>query len=182
VLGDIRRELDEIVADERAGVERRLDEAATRGEAAEPGEAAASEAAADEDAQLRSMLRAAAARRLDQLDALPPDVGERIRGLQEYDFLEPARERFDALVNGPPQVLDQYVSGMSPGDPVDEPEDLAANRRWCATNELIRERFGSSDRTRPVPGNGSFRAPGPSTTSSTSWRSAWRPCSRSCGR
>ena len=35
-------------------------------------------------------------KRLDQLDALPADVGERIRGLEEYDFLEPeARERFD---------------------------------------------------------------------------------------
>ena len=59
VLGDIRRELDEIVAEERAGVERRLDEASTTEDNEAP-----------ED--LRSMLRDVAAKRLDQLDGLPP--------------------------------------------------------------------------------------------------------------
>ena len=64
VLGDIRRELDEIVAEERAGVERRL------------------ERPADEapDADTARVARDLAARRLDRLDALPPDLGERIRG------------------------------------------------------------------------------------------------------
>ena len=77
VLGDIRQQLEEIVGDERAGVERRLDQASrTDGE--------------DVPDDLRQMLRDAAARRLDQLDALPPDIGERIRGLQDYDFMEPA--------------------------------------------------------------------------------------------
>ena len=87
VLADIRRELEEIVAEERAGIERRLDEALDGRRRPTPDEPA------------RSMLRDVAARRLDQLDALPPDVGGRIRGLQDYDFLEPeARERFDELV------------------------------------------------------------------------------------
>src|SRR6476469_205701 len=53
VLGDIRRELDEIVAEERAGVERRLDDASRAGDA---------------DADLRDMLRDVSAKRLDQLD------------------------------------------------------------------------------------------------------------------
>ena len=59
------------------------------------------------------MLRDVAAKRLDQLDGLPADIGERIRGLQDYDFLEPAaRERFDELVERlRAQVLDQYVAG-----------------------------------------------------------------------
>ncbi|HEX2755953.1 MAG TPA: hypothetical protein VHM48_10840, partial [Candidatus Limnocylindrales bacterium] len=115
VLGDIRREIDEIVTEERTGVERRLDEAARPG-------------ASDEDARLRSMLRDAAARRLDQLDALPSDIGQRIRGLQDYDFLEPnARERFDDLVKRlQGQVLDQFVSGMSDAIRSMSPKDLAA--------------------------------------------------------
>ena len=110
VLGDIRRELDEIVDEEHAGVERRLDEASS-----------ADAEGATED--LRSMLRDVAARRLDQLDALPADVGERIRGLQDYDFLEPhARERFDELVKKlQGQVLDQFVAGHVRGDQVDAP-------------------------------------------------------------
>ena len=133
VLGDIRRELDEIVAEERAGVERRLDDASKSGDA-------------DED--LRAMLRDVAARRLDQLDGLPPDLGERIRGLQDYDFLEPnARERFDELVKRlQGQVLDQFVSGMSDAIQSMTPEDLAANREMVRDlNELIRERIGGGD-------------------------------------
>ena len=132
VLGDIRREIDEIVAEERMGVERRLDEAARP----------------DQDAHLRAMLRDAAARRLDQLDALSPDIGERIRGLQEYDFLEPnARTRFDELVKHlRGQVLDQFVSGMSDAIRSMSREDLAANREMVRDlNELIRERIGGGE-------------------------------------
>jgi len=133
VLGDIRRELDEIVGEERTGVERRLDDASKTGDA-------------DED--LRAMLRDVAAKRLDQLDGLPPDLGERIRGLQDYDFLEPnARERFDELVKRlQGQVLDQFVSGMSDAIQSMTPEDLAANREMVRDlNELIRERIGGGD-------------------------------------
>ena len=94
------------------------------------------------------MLRDVAARRLDQLDALPPDVGERIRGLQDYDFLEPgARERFDDLVKRlQQQVLDQYVAGMSDAIRSMTPEDLAANREMVRDlNDLIRERMAGGD-------------------------------------
>jgi uncharacterized protein with von Willebrand factor type A (vWA) domain len=134
VLGDVRRELEEIVAEERAGVERRLDQAAKTD--------------VDVADELRAMLRDAAARRLDQLDRLPPDVGERIRGLRDYDFLEPnARERFDELVKRlQGQVLDQFVSGMSEAIRSMSPEDLAANREMVRDlNELIRERIGGRD-------------------------------------
>ena len=178
VLGDIRRELDDIVAEERSGVERRLDEASRapgdpsdRGEPGErgaPQDSAGSEpkgpsqvgepsgarepspTAGDklDDAALRSMLRDVAARRLDQLDGLPSDIGERIRGLQDYDFLEPnARERFDELVKRlQGQVLDQFVAGMSDAIQSMTPEDLAANREMVRDlNELIRERIGGGD-------------------------------------
>ena len=94
------------------------------------------------------MLRDVAARRLDQLDGLPGDLGERIRGLQDYDFLEPpARERFDELVKKlQGQVLDQFVSGMSEAIRSMSPEDLAANREMVRDlNELIRERIGGGD-------------------------------------
>ena len=135
VLGDIRRELEEIVAEERAGVERRLDEASRTDGGETPDD-------------LRSMLRDVSAKRLDQLDGLPPDVGERIRGLQDYDFLEPnARERFDDLVKRlQGQVLDQFVEGMSEAIRTMSPEDLAANREMVRDlNELIRERIGGGD-------------------------------------
>jgi hypothetical protein len=89
VLADVRRELDEIVADERAGVEQRLDRAAGK-QAPPPAEAPDGAPPSGEepvDPALRAMLRDAAAKRLDQLDELPPDVGGRIRSLEEYDFM-----------------------------------------------------------------------------------------------
>ncbi|HEX5148945.1 MAG TPA: hypothetical protein VFW02_07685, partial [Candidatus Limnocylindrales bacterium] len=136
-LADVRQELEEIVAEERTGVQRRLDEASRAGE---PGE--------DGQPDLRAILRDVAARRLDQLDALPPDVGDRIRGLQEYDFLEPgARGRFDELIKRlRQQVLDQYVAGMSEAIGSMTPDDLAANREMIRDlNELIRERIGGGN-------------------------------------
>ena len=142
VLGDIRRELEEIVDEERTGVQRRLDDASRA-----PTDPSDAGLAADQS-DLREMLRDVAAKRLDRLDALPDDVGERIRGLQDYDFLEPgARDRFDELVKRlQQQVLDQFVAGMSDAIRSTTPEDLAANREMVRDlNALIRERIGGGD-------------------------------------
>lgn len=132
VLGDVRRELEDIVAEERAGVERRLER---------PAEAAP-------DPGVAAMVRDMGARRLDQLDALPSDVGDRIRELREYDFLEPAaRRRFDELIERlSTQVLDQFVAGMGEAVRSMTPEDLAANREMVRDlNELIRRRIGGEE-------------------------------------
>ena len=170
VLGDIRRELEEIVEQERAGVERRLERSGERPNQAAPdpadspaadAKAGASDSpidlgapsasdpdAAGTDPALQKLLRDVAAKRLDQLDALPRDVGGRIRELREYDFLEPdARTRFDELVERlGKQVLDQFVGGMSDAIRSMTPEDLAANREMVRDlNELIRERIGGRD-------------------------------------
>ncbi len=172
VLGDIRRELGEIVEQERAGVQERLDRAATDAPSPDLGE----------------MLRDAAAKRLDQLDALPDDVGERIRDLRDYDFMESAaRERFDALVERlTAQVLDQFVQGMGEAIRSTTPEDLDANREMVRDlNELIRQRIGGvePDVATSWPSTAaSSRARPRSTTSWTSSPSAWPPCSRSCAR
>ncbi|MDQ2965584.1 MAG: VWA domain-containing protein, partial [Chloroflexota bacterium] len=141
VLADVRQELEGIVAEERAGVERRLESASQDGS-----EAGAAPEAGDQG--LRDMLRDVAAKRLDQLDALPPDVGGRIRGLEEYDFLEPgARQRFEDLVQKlRKQVLDQYVAGLSEAIQGITPEDLAANREMVRDlNQLLQERLAGRD-------------------------------------
>ena len=133
VLADVRRELEEIVAEERAGIERRLDDAA-----ATPPDGTAV------DPSLRAMLRDAAARRLDQLEALPRDVGGQIRGLEEYDFMEPdARERFEALTERlRRQTLDRFVEGLSETIQGTTPEDLQANRDMVRDlNSLLEERL-----------------------------------------
>ena len=132
VLADVRQELEEIVAEERAGIERRLDTAAA------PSDDAAV------DPSLRAMLRDAAARRLDQLEALPRDVGGQIRGLEAYDFMEPpARERFEALTERlRKQTLDRFVEGLSEAIQGTTAEDLQANRDMVRDlNSLLEERL-----------------------------------------
>ena len=132
VLGDIRRELEEIVAEERAGVERRLDRAAA--EAPDP-----------DTARVAQDL---ASKRLDRLDGLPADIGERIRDLREYDFMEPEpRRRFEELVERlGKQLLDQFVEGMSDAIRSMTPEDLAANREMVRDlNAMIRERLAGGE-------------------------------------
>jgi uncharacterized protein with von Willebrand factor type A (vWA) domain len=133
VLGDVREELDEIVAGERRGIERRLAEM---------------EAQPKENDQLRRMVADMAARREAALDALPQDAGGRIRGLQEYDFLEPSsRERFDALLERlRKQMLDTYFHGLSDQIKGMTPETLAANREMVRDlNRLLQERLEGRD-------------------------------------
>ncbi|HEX2755644.1 MAG TPA: VWA domain-containing protein [Candidatus Limnocylindrales bacterium] len=145
VLADVRQELDEIVAQERAGIERRLDEAATPSKPAPPDASSTSSSnATSADAALRAMLRDAAARRIDQLDALPRDVGGRIRKLEEYDFMEPAaRDRFNTLTEKlRKQTLDRFVDGLSEAIQGTTPEELDANRDMVRDlNSLLEERL-----------------------------------------
>jgi uncharacterized protein with von Willebrand factor type A (vWA) domain len=169
VFADVRRELDEIVATERAGIERRLDRAARPddggandrraadgrpdGQASdeETGSAApdaASSPSAEEQAALRRMLRDTAARRLDRLDSLPKDVGARIRGLEDYDFLEPsARAKYDELVERlRGAMLDRYVQGMADAIKGMRPEQLAESREMVRElNQLLGERLAGGD-------------------------------------
>ena len=139
-LADVRQELDEIVEAERAGVQQRLDAGAepdAEGNRADPA--------------LERMLREIAAKRLDTLDALPPDVGARIRGLGDYDFMDPsARERFEALVDRlRGTVLDRLSEGLADAVKGMRPEDLAAQRSMVQDlNRLLAKRLSGDEPSR----------------------------------
>jgi uncharacterized protein with von Willebrand factor type A (vWA) domain len=130
VLDELRHELDEIVATERRGLERRL-----AGRAGDDGV---------QDDQLAGMASSLAARRQEQLTALPGDVAGRMRALSDYDFLEPAaRERFEKLVDRlRKQVLDSYFAGLSDAIGRTTPDALAANRDMVRDlNRLLQQRL-----------------------------------------
>jgi uncharacterized protein with von Willebrand factor type A (vWA) domain len=137
-LAEVRRELDEIVAQERAGVQRRLDQT-------EPGyEPAGDEPSAAPDPELAGMLRRIAARNLETLDQLPPDVGGRLRGLQEYEFLDgEARQRYADLVDRLRRsTLERYTQGLADAVRGMQPEDLAAQRAMVRElNDLLARRL-----------------------------------------
>ena len=176
VLGDIRRELDEIVAEERSGVERRLDEA--------------SRADADaSDASLREMLRDVAARRLDQLDGLPADVGERLRSPPGLRLPGAGRARPVRGARGAASRPDaRPVRGRHVrGDPLDAPRGPRRQPRDGARPQRAHPR--ADRRRRPgrprVPRQARPVLPGRrarSTTSSTSSPRGWPRCSRCCAR
>ncbi len=169
VLGDVRRQLDDIVAEERAGAERRLAEGAKRppdaGEGAkrppdasarptpdatgdpppDGGDGSPGEMTSDD---LRRMARELAARRIERLDALPNELGPRIRQLSDSDWLEPdARRRFDELVESLRRTaLDQVAEGMADTIRGLTPEDLAANREMVRDlDRLLQERLAGGD-------------------------------------
>ena len=83
VYDDIARQLDEVVDQEREGIDRRVDEAAPVGRPAPRGAA-------------RTSSRSSAARSSTQL---PPDLAGRVQELQQYDWMDDAaRQRFEELM------------------------------------------------------------------------------------
>jgi uncharacterized protein with von Willebrand factor type A (vWA) domain len=133
VLSDIREELNEIVTTERRTVERRL--------TSPPDDAQA-------DPSLQELAASLAQRRQDQLAALPEDVPGRIRGLSDYDFMDPdARDRFETLLDKlRRQVLDAHFAGLSDAIKNVTPESLAANREMVRElNALLQERLAGGD-------------------------------------
>ena len=140
-LADVREELREIVDEERATVQRRLDESVPGAEGSDP------EAGAP-DPELQAMLRSIAAKRLDSLDSLPPDVGARVRALQDYDFLDgDARRRFDELVDRlRSSMLDRMSQGLADAVKGMKPEDLAAQREMVRDlNDLLGKRIAGQE-------------------------------------
>jgi uncharacterized protein with von Willebrand factor type A (vWA) domain len=134
VLSDIRQELDEIVVTERRAVERRL--------------AAPGSVDKQPDPSLQQLAASLAQRRQEQLESLPEDVPGRIRGLSNYDFMDPeARDRFESLLDRlRRQVLDAHFAGLSDAIKNVTPENLAANREMVRElNSLLQERLAGGD-------------------------------------
>ncbi|MDQ3044376.1 MAG: VWA domain-containing protein, partial [Chloroflexota bacterium] len=122
ILDDIRQKLGEVLRTEREGIARRLAEHPS--EPATPEASAPSESekpawgaesgqsgsgdttgsgldgeAGPETRELQKMLERIAERKLEQLASLPSDPGGAIRGLHDYEFLDPdARRLFQELV------------------------------------------------------------------------------------
>lgn len=130
-LDDIKRKLDEVVATERAGIERRLGE--TR-QGAKRG---------DVPRELAEKFERLAARNTQALDKLPPDPAGRIRDLQQYDFVDPeAKRKFDELLDSlRQQMLQPFMQGMQSALKNMRPEDIARLREMLQDlNRMLRER------------------------------------------
>jgi uncharacterized protein with von Willebrand factor type A (vWA) domain len=99
VTDDLRRRLDDIVQRERHALDERLAATRQRLDHLPSGETpAAAQQRANEERVIRDMEELVSERR-DLLDNLPPGLGDTIRQLQQYDFIDrQAREDFEDLV------------------------------------------------------------------------------------
>ena len=126
VFDDVNQQLDEILDQERAGIQRRLDEARESG-----------------DPRRRDLVEELAQDRRTELDTLPPDLPNRVEQLQQYDWMDDdARGRFEELMQQlKQQLLDQMFNQLSQGLSEMTPEQLQRTKDMLAElNEMLRQR------------------------------------------
>ena len=130
-LEDIKRKLDQILQTERGGIERRLGEAR---EGTERGQV---------PKETLDKFEKVADRNTKALDRLPPDPAGRIRGLQDYDFVDPeAKKQFEDLLASLRQQMTQpFMQGMQQALGNMTPQDLARMREMLNDlNRMLREK------------------------------------------
>jgi uncharacterized protein with von Willebrand factor type A (vWA) domain len=126
VYEDIARRLDEIVDEERAGIERRVDEAQQSG-----------------DKRREEMLDELAHQRREELDQLPPDLAGRVSDLQQYDWMDDnARQHFEELMEElKKQLLDSMFNQLQQGMSEMSPEQLQRMKDMLAElNHMLEQR------------------------------------------
>ena len=144
VLDDLNRRLDDILASERSGIERRVKEAEQRALDAPPG------AEQDQARMAEQVMRRTARQREYRLDALPPTLGGRMHGLRDYEFMDDAaRDAFAELSDElRQQMLETYFQGLKEGVERVTPEDLAGVRDMVRDlNALLEKHHTGADTT-----------------------------------
>jgi uncharacterized protein with von Willebrand factor type A (vWA) domain len=102
VLGDLRKQLQDVLDTERKGIDRRVEAARQAAETGQP----------DAEQHRRELERIANERRA-ALDALPEDLGGAVRGLQDYQFVDPeAWQKFQELMLRLRQEMTQSLFGQ----------------------------------------------------------------------
>src|SRR5579859_5712670 len=138
VMDDIAKQLDAILAQERADIEKRLEESRKDLEWKK-----AERTAGPDDESLQKMLEQMAARRQQQLDNLPPSPAGRVKELQDYDFMSPAaREQFQQLLAQlQQQMLNQTFKGLKGSMQDMSPEQRAELRNMLHDlNQMLQDR------------------------------------------
>ena len=130
-LDDIKKKLDDVVQTERAGMDRRLDEAREGGRQGKV------------PRETLDKFEKAVARNREALDKLPKDPAGQLRDLQQYDFVDPeAKRKFEELLQSlRDQMLKPFMQGMQNALGNMSPEDMARMREMLQDlNRMLRER------------------------------------------
>ncbi len=137
MMEDIRQRLDEIINTERDGIQQRLDEARRQG----------SEVGKDLDPAMRDRLlknlEDRAQQNMEKLEALPEDVGGRIKDLNDYDFMDAeARRQFQELMEMLKRnTMSSFAKDMTQRLKNMDKDSLAAMRHFMeAVNQMLEAR------------------------------------------
>ncbi|MGH9032174.1 MAG: VWA domain-containing protein [Acidimicrobiia bacterium] len=126
VYDDIAEKLNEIVDQERAGIDRRVDDARESG-----------------DRRRQEIVDELAGERRRQLEELPPDLASKVQSLQSYDFMDDAaRARFDELMDElRQQLMQSYFNQLSEGMQDVSPERMQRMKDMLAElNHMLEQR------------------------------------------
>ncbi|MDQ3928379.1 MAG: VWA domain-containing protein, partial [Chloroflexota bacterium] len=155
VIKDIQQRLDKIKETEREGIDRRVEEGRQKLEQEQQEGHPQEQEGASSDANpqseipdpklLQRMLEKMAERRREQLEQLPKDIGGQIKGLREYDFMDPdARRQFQDLLDMlQQQMMQNNFSGMQKGmqQIQQDPRAMEEMREMLRDlNQLMRDR------------------------------------------
>ena len=173
VLDDLRERLENVLKTEREGIERRIQEGRERvsagreqqsgqnqqqgqqqspqgqqagqeqqsGEGQEGGQP--QELSPEQQAAMQRMLEKMASQKRQQLDQLPDDMPGQIRGLQEYDFMDPdARQQFQELLDMlKQQMMQSTFQGMQQAIQNTSPEAMQGMKQMLSDlNQMLRQK------------------------------------------
>ncbi|MBK5287315.1 MAG: VWA domain-containing protein, partial [Acidimicrobiia bacterium] len=126
VYDDIAEKLNEVMENERAGIDRRVQEVR-----------------AGDDERRREIVENLAAERGLELDLVPDDLAGRVEALQNYDFMDDAaRRQFEELMDElRQQLMQSYFNQMSEGMQDVSPEQMARMKDMLAElNQMLEQR------------------------------------------
>jgi len=124
---DIRQRLQDVIDTERAGMDRKLQEAPPEG---------------------KRVLERMARQRRKQLDRVPEDLGGRVKALRNYEFMdEEARQKFEELLQQlQQQVLNQMFQGMKQSIQSMTQQDVSTVREMVRDlNRMLEQRRQGQD-------------------------------------
>jgi uncharacterized protein with von Willebrand factor type A (vWA) domain len=137
MMEDIRKRLDDIINAEQQGIQHRLDDARKK----------AADGKQDLDPEMQQKLlknlEERASQNVEKLEALPKDVGGRIKDLNQYDFMDgEARRQFQELMDMLKRnAMSSYAKEMTQRLKNMDADSLAAMRHFMeAINQMLEAR------------------------------------------
>lgn len=125
-FAEIAERLREILDEERAGIDRRLEQARESG-----------------DQRRQEIVEDLATQRHMELDLMPPDLGSMVQSMQQYDFMDDsARQHFEELMDElRSQLLQNTFNRLSEGMQNVTPEQMARMKDMLAElNQMLEAR------------------------------------------